>query len=340
MRLKGTIVIEQTGIANSIDTAEQEAQYDTCAKNLLSNRMILAWILKECIPEFKQFSIVTIAKDCIDGEPQVSKVAVDQDELDKDELEYIEEMSDKRIEGKNTEDNSKKEGKIFYDIKFSAVVLDTNDPVQLFINIEAQKDDNTPYPMIKRGLYYVSRMISAQKNTVFTNRHYEKIRKVYSIWIQLNVSSHKNTITKYSVAEEQIVGDYKEKVSNYDLLTVLMLKLGSAEEANERSILKLLDVLLSVDKKPNEKKDILENEFAIPMTKTMREETDAMCNLGQEIREQTASATAIATKAGIVINIMDKESKSFDEAFDSTYLPEEDREKVKAFVDGRIALTK
>ena len=150
---------EQTGIANSIDTADQEAQYDTCVKKLLSNRLILAWIMKECVPEFKQFSIAQIAKDCIEGEPQVSKVAVDQDELDKDEVQYLEDMSDKRIEGKNTEDNSIKEGKVFYDIKFSAVVPDSKEPVQLFINVEAQKSDKTPYPLIKRALYYVSRMI-------------------------------------------------------------------------------------------------------------------------------------------------------------------------------------
>ena len=60
-------------------------------------------------------------------------------------------MSDKSIEGKNTEDSSIKEGKVFYDIKFSAVVPDSKEPVQLFINVEAQKDDNTPYPL-KRPL--------------------------------------------------------------------------------------------------------------------------------------------------------------------------------------------
>ena len=188
---------EQTRIANYIDTADQEAQYDECVKKLLSNRLILAWILKECCPEFAEFSIVQIAKDCIEGDPLISKIAVDQDVLDKDELEYLEDMSDTNVEGMNREDNSKKEGKIFYDIKFSAVAPNSESPVQLFINIEAQKDDNTPYPLIKRALYYVSRMISAQKNTVFTKKHYEKIRKVYSIWIQMNVSEEKqNTITK------------------------------------------------------------------------------------------------------------------------------------------------
>ena len=65
---------EQTGIANSIDIAKQEAQYDSCAKKLLSNIIILAWILKECVPEFKQYSVAQIANDCIEGEPQVSKI--------------------------------------------------------------------------------------------------------------------------------------------------------------------------------------------------------------------------------------------------------------------------
>ena len=325
---EGLVMIEQTGIANTIDTVEQEAQYDACAKKLLSNKMILAWILKGCVPEFERFSIIKIATECIECEPQVSKISVDQDELDKSELQYVEEMSDKRIDGMNTEDNSKKEGKIFYDIKFSAIVPLSKNPVQLFINVEAQKDCNTPYPLIKRGVYYGSRMISAQKNTVFTNSHYEKICKVYSIWIQFNVDNHKNTITQYKMTEDQIVGDYKEKVSNYDLLTVLMLRLGLPEEAKDNSLLKLLDILLSSDIKSSNKKEILENEFNIPMTKQMQEEADVMCNLGQGIREKAV----IETTATIVMNIMNNEHVSFDEAYDSTYLPDDSKEEVKTFI--------
>lgn len=39
------------------------------------------------------------------------------------------------------------------------------------------------YPLIKSALYYCARLISSQLNTVFTGSHYEKIQKVYSIWI-------------------------------------------------------------------------------------------------------------------------------------------------------------
>lgn len=326
---------EQTGLANNIDTADQEAQYDDCVKKLLSNRLVLAWIMKECVEEFKQYSIAQIAKDCIEGEPQVSKIAVDQDVLDKDEIEYLEEMSDKNIEGKNTEDNSIKEGKVFYDIKFSAVVPDSKEPVQLFINVEAQKDDNTPYPLIKRALYYVSLMISAQKNTVFTKKHYEKIRKVYSIWIQLDVAAAKrNTITKYSITEEQVIGNVPEKESNYDLISVLMLRLGPADEANDKPILRLLDVLLSAETKPDEKKAILEKDFDIPMTKSMSEETNIMCNLGEGIRERTE----VNTKTQSIINLMDTTGKEIDEVMRLLKIDPKEYDKYKENVENMLVL--
>lgn len=326
---------EQTGIASSIDTADQEAQYDTCVKKLLSNRLILAWIMKECVPEFKQFSVAQIARDCIEGEPQVSKVAVDQDELDKDEVQYLEDLSDKRVEGKNTEDNSIKEGKVFYDIKFSAVVPDSKEPVQLFINVEAQKSDKTPYPLIKRALYYVSRMISAQKNTVFTNKHYEKICKVYSIWIQMDVDeAKKNTITKYSVTEEQIIGNVSEKESNYDLMSVLMLRLGAAEEANDKPILRLLDVLLSSETEPEEKKTILERDFDIPMTKSMSEEANTMCNLGEGIRERTE----FRTKVQSIIDIMDSSGNDIEWAMKLLKINPKDYEVYKRSVEDMLCV--
>lgn len=321
-------MVEKTGLSKIIDTAEQEAQYDSCVKKLLSNRLVLAWIMKECVPEFKQVSISQIAKDCIEGEPQISTAAVDQDELD-----YIEEMSDKSIESMNTEDVSIKEGKVLYDIKFSAIVPDSEEPVQLIINVEAQKDDNTPYPLIKRAIYYVSRMISAQKKTVFTGKHYEKIRKVYSIWIQMNVGEGKgNTITKYRINEEHVIGNVSEKESDYDLLTVLMLRLGSAADATEKSILRLLDVLLSANTKPAEKKAILEKDFDIPMTASMSEEANVMCNLGEGIREQSE----INANTKSIINLMDSMNVDVMKAMELLKINPRDFEVYKKNVDNML----
>ncbi|MCR5789570.1 MAG: Rpn family recombination-promoting nuclease/putative transposase [Lachnospiraceae bacterium] len=317
----------QNSLANLIDTAADEAQYDELVKKFLSYRIILAWILKECVIEFKQYSIEQIM-ECIEP-ATISVEAVDQDELD-----YFEELADTQVEGMTNEDGSKREGRAIYDIKFSATVPNTEEPVQLIINIEAQKDDNTTYPLIKRAIYYVGRLISAQKNKVFTNKHYEKICKVYSIWIQMNVSGKKaNTITKYRISEENLVGNVKEIESYYDLLTVIMIGLGRPEKALDKPILRLLDVLLSTDTKPDKKKEILQNDYDISMTEEMIEEANAMCNLGEGIREKAV----IETTAGIIVNIMQNKKVSFEDAYSSIFVPEENREDIKAFVEKQMA---
>ncbi len=324
----------ETGISKTINTVEQQAQYDSAVKKLLSEKIVLAWILKECVAEFRGFSVNQIMTECIEGTPRVSVVAVDQDELDLDEN-----IVDTKIEGVNTEDNSIKEGKVYYDIRFNAIVPSTKEPIHLIINVEAQKSDKTPYPIIRRAIYYCSRMISSQKNTIFTKSHYEKIRKVYSIWIEMNVDEEKrNTITQYDISEKTIVGDVKEKESDYDLLSVLLVRLGDPDNADDKSVLKLLDVLLSSTKKPDEKRQILEKDFDIPMSYSMSEEVNIMCNLGEGIYEQAAVDTTIKVKAEIVISLMTKKNYSIDEACELANVTEAEKKDVVKYVDEQCAV--
>ena len=110
---------------------------------------------------------------------KVSQRAVHQDQLDiGDRL-----SGDERLDGLNTEANSIKDQTVYYDIRFKAILPDTDELVQLIINLEIQLNDTPGYPLVMRGFYYCSRMISEQYGTVFTDEHYEKIQKVYCIWI-------------------------------------------------------------------------------------------------------------------------------------------------------------
>ena len=57
--------------------------------------------------------------------------------------------------------------------------------------------------IVKRNLYYCCRLVSSQYGTEFTNSHYEKIKKIYSIFICMNPPNYrKNTINQYSIQEE------------------------------------------------------------------------------------------------------------------------------------------
>lgn len=51
--------------------------------------------------------------------------------------------------------------KRFYDIKFTAKATYENNEITLIINIEAQKNYNPGYSLVKRGMYYCCRLVSS-----------------------------------------------------------------------------------------------------------------------------------------------------------------------------------
>ena len=208
-------------LAKRINTSETCSSYDQLCKKLLSNKQILAWILKSCVAEFAECSIQDIAEKYIEGGTGITAVSVCPDECGE------------FIEGAVTEDITMMEGTIAFDIHFKAFRPDSDTSVSLIFNIEAQKDFYPGYPLIKRGVYYGSRLISSQCGTIFSNSHYEKINKVYSIWVCTNPPRYRrNTIVSYSLEQHDLIGKTKEEKKNYDLITVIMICLGSSDDKN------------------------------------------------------------------------------------------------------------
>ena len=273
-------MIRQTGLAQAIDMAGNRAKYDECAKKLLSYKAIIAWILKSCTKEFSQYEVQYICDNCLKEEAEVSTHAVHQDELDKNDKIN----GDERMEGMNTESNSIQEHTIYYDIRLPAYLPDKGELLRFILNLEIQLDDTPGYPIVKRGFYYCARMISEQYGTVFTNEHYEKIEKVYSIWICPDPAKKRtNGIFKYHTVEDIIYGEAYTKESNYDLMEVVILNLGDADKSSDLEILDLLNVLFSPTTTPEEKKRRLHNDFKIAMTVEFESEVREMCNLSEAL---------------------------------------------------------
>ena len=266
---------QKTSIASGIEVTQDKSDYDAACKRLLSEKIILAWILKTCVTEFRDFDVKEIAEKYIEGEPFVSTVPVAPDE------------TAPVIEGLNTALTSPTEGSVFFDIYFKAIVPGTKEVVQLIINVEAQGKFNPGYPLPKRGIFYCGRMISSQAGFVFTNSEYDKLRKVYSIWICTKPpKGRENTITRYRMCEENIIGKDHEPIENYDLISLVMIHLGNKEEKGNEGLLRLLSILLSSETTVDEKKQVLEDEFQIPMTQSMDKEVSLLCNLSQDIEDR------------------------------------------------------
>ena len=102
------------------------------------------------------------------------------------------------------------------------------------INIEAQNvfkpysESGIKYLLIKRGIYYVCSLIHIQKGNLFKHNNYQKIKKVNSLWININPPEEiKNMIQQYTIKKEnKLTKTYREKKHNYDLINIMMINLG------------------------------------------------------------------------------------------------------------------
>jgi predicted transposase/invertase (TIGR01784 family) len=330
----------KTQLAYEIEKTENMASYDNSCKNLLSHKKILAYIMKECVEEFKGMELNYIAENCIENTPEISTEAVHRNT-----------KSPEKIIGDNTEDKTIDEGTVFYDIRFVATVPSTGESIRLIINLEAQKDYNPGYAIVRRGLYYCSRLISSQYETEFTGSNYNHIKKVYSIWVCTNTPQYsQNTITKYKITEENIIGNVKENVQDYDLMNVIIVSLDKDDErvTQQDGILGLLRTLLSDEMSATTRKQILCNNYGIEDV-IFEKELSGMCDLSYGVLEHgmekgfnkgvvkgkeegLAEGRAEGKAEGILIslrNLIEGTGFSFDKAADMLKISEEEREKYR-----------
>ena len=262
------------------ERSEQERRrkmrYDATCKEVLSEKGMIACILQTCVEEFKGCSIKDIARHYIQGMPEVGTVVVEPDD-----------GGALRIRNEQTEDKTQQEGTVFYDIRFTAIAPDSKKLIKLIINIEAQNDFHPGYPLLKRAIFYCSRLISSQYGTIFTKAHYEKIQKVYSIWICTEPTKKWSySITRYRMTEEHIEGHGKAREADYDLLTPILVCLGKKRYTELHGLLKMLNMVLLDDVKVEDKLQTLSQEFGIEVTPHLEKGVAKMCNLSEGIEKR------------------------------------------------------
>lgn len=286
-----------TELKNTVKITEKEAQYDASAKRVLSQKIILAHILVKTVEEFKGMNPKDVVP-YIEGTPYVGVVPVEPG------LTNAAEKSDgQKIVGLNTEQEELKEGLIRFDIIFYVRMKDGL--AQMIINIEAQKDEPTKYQIINRAIFYVSRLISSQKERDFENTNYDDIKRVYSIWVCMNLKE--NCMSHFHLVQDDLIGAYPWK-GNIDLFNIVMI--GLAKELPEHDEMyelhRLLGTLLSQSLSATEKINIIETEYDIPMEEELGEDVKIMCNLSQGVKEEgIAIGEAIGELKGRAMEIVE-----------------------------------
>ena len=287
-----------TEIANAVNAAGDKAQYDTRVKRLLAQKSILAHILVKTVDEFKGMKPEDVVK-YIEGEPSISVVPVEPGLANMEKPD----AAGQRIVGLNTENAEINEGLVRFDIIF--YVRMKNGLSQIIVNIEAQKDEPTEYKILNRAIFYVSRLISSQKERDFVNTNYDDIKQVFSIWICMNMDD--NSLSHIHLTKDELLKPCNWK-GNLDLLNIVLIGITNEipEHDEKYEMHRLIGALLSSELKEQEKLDIIEHEYNIPISQEFREDVRIMCTLSTGIEERATERATEKTSEKFILNMYKK----------------------------------
>lgn len=311
-----------TELKSAVMATDRDAQYDNSAKRLIAHKIILARILVKTVEEFKGMDPLEVAA-LIEGLPYISAVPVEPGLTN-----AVHFQNGQRLVGFNTENQELNEGLVRFDIVFYVRMKDGLS--QIIINVEAQKDEPGEYEIPNRAVFYVSRLISSQKERDFENSSYDDIKCVYSIWICMNMEE--NTMSHIHLTKEDLIGSYEWK-GNLDLLNIIMI--GLAKELPEHDetyeLHRLLGALLSRELTVDEELDIIGKEYDIPLEENFRKDMSTMCNLSQGVKEEGIAIGRAEGEAGLITK-MYKNGLSIELIASAT---DKTIEEVKTIIEGK-----
>ena len=311
-----------TDLKSAVMATDRDAQYDNSAKRLIAHKIILARILVKTVEEFKGMDPLEVAA-LIEGLPYISAVPVEPGLTN-----AVHFQNGQRLVGFNTENQELNEGLVRFDIVFYVRMKDGLS--QIIINVEAQKDEPSDYEILNRAVFYVSRLVSSQKERDFENSSYDDIKCVYSIWICMNMEE--NTMSHIHLTKEDLIGSYEWK-GNLDLLNIIMI--GLAKELPEHDetyeLHRLLGALLSRELTVDEKLDIIGKEYDIPLEENFRKDMSTMCNLSQGVKEEGIAIGRAEGEAGLITK-MYKNGLSIELIASAT---DKTIEEVKTIIEGK-----
>ena len=250
------------------------------------------------VDEFKGMKPEDVVK-YIEGEPSISVVPVEPGLANMEKTD----ATGQRIVGLNTENAEINEGLVRFDIIF--YVRMKNGLSQIIVNIEAQKDEPTEYKILNRAIFYVSRLISSQKERDFVNTNYDDIKQVFSIWICMNMDY--NSLSHIHLTKDEMLKPCNWK-GNLDLLNIVLIGITNEipEHDEKYEMHRLIGALLSSELKEQEKLDIIEHEYNIPISQEFREDVRIMCNLSTGIEERATERATEKTSEKFILNMYKK----------------------------------
>lgn len=266
---------------SSFQITAATAGMDKASKAVLHNIEVIATILKNAVPEYR---------DC--SKEEVMEF-IDRDSF-RDDMEVSPGRTNTELKGDSTEYIALGEKTSNFDYVFSARnprLSGGKVAIRLHFDLEPQRDYRPGYPIEKRAYYYLARMLSSQLSVVTEETDYGCLEKCYGIWICRDrvPQNERYTVSLYEIANTYNIGRCAPIRDNYDLMTLVVIRLGEKvyngdEEDEGYELFNFLNLMMY----PHNKDFIRNMSKYIDFSNNeeLWKEANAMSGLGQSILEE------------------------------------------------------
>ncbi len=157
---------------------------------------------------------------------------------------------------------------------------------------KAQKSSDSSklgYHLENRIIFYLARMISAQKQTEFIHSDFDNLKKVRSIWNCMDNDAAEDSIEEIGFDRKTVFGNKKNSY-HADLMKGIIVNIrsednnssGEAIKKSKNVLIAMLEELL-FEKDAAEKKRILAEEYGMIMTVELERRIQIMCNWSEVV---------------------------------------------------------
>ena len=300
-----------------MDFAKDDTLFDEELKDRLMNKEILAYIASQFVDDFAHMSWKQV-------------------------LPYLEDPLSFGVNRGDRERSDREHGSIRYDILVRLRSPRGKDKrIGVLLNIEGQNEVRSYEAVKRRMLSYPCRLVSEQKEDVFTNDRYEDLAEVVSVWLFLRpAEKDQGRVVEWSMAGRQL-SDLDESDTRWKGglkgLKVVAVCVPDQKHVQSKTVADLLGVWLNALLPAGERSERLKDGWDVELPPQQEEDTGMFEGAGRSLwkegrKEGLQEGIQQGKESTLLENIqslVEQLHLSPEQAMDALRVPAQDRDCIR-----------
>ena len=289
--------------------AKEGTLVDEELKDRLMSKEILAYIASQFVDDFAHMSWKQV-------------------------LPYLEDPLSFGVNRGDRERSDREHGSIRYDILVRLRSPRGKDKrIGVLLNIEGQNEVRSYEAVKRRMLSYPCRLVSEQKEDVFTNDRYEDLAEVVSVWLFLRpAEKDQGRVVEWSMAGRQL-SDLDESDTRWKGglkgLKVVAVCVPDQKHVQSKTVADLLGVYLDPGLSPGERSEKLRDDWDVHLPPQTEEDTGMFEGAGRSLWKEGVQKGKEENLLENIQSLVEQLHLSPEQAMDALDIPPEERDRIR-----------